>query len=118
MSNLTNEPSNKPKRKPTNNPMIYDLSSNEIIQQFEPKGFPLNTSADTSQPTVAKTSEGANTSATIKLYTEREVGTWQLLPELDVEPGDFSSDTSIVVSQSSVAKTSEGDNMASLWDSG
>jgi hypothetical protein len=73
--------------------MIYDLSSNKIIQQFEPKGFPLNTLADTSHHTVAKTSEGANTSATTELYTEREVGSWQLLPELDVEPEDFSSDT-------------------------
>jgi hypothetical protein len=77
MSNPTNEPSSKPKGKPTNNAMIYDPSSNEIIQHFEPKGFHLNTLAEASQPTVAKTSEGANTSATIELYTEQEVGTWQ-----------------------------------------
>jgi hypothetical protein len=32
-------------------------------------------------------------SSTIALYTEREVGTWQSTPELDVEPGDFTSDT-------------------------
>jgi hypothetical protein len=48
--------------------MIYGLSSNKIIQQFEPKGFPLNTLEDASQPTVAKTSEGPNASATIELY--------------------------------------------------
>jgi hypothetical protein len=33
-------------------------------------------------------------SSTIKLYTERQVGTWQMLPELDAEIGDFTSDTS------------------------
>jgi hypothetical protein len=70
MSNLKNEPSSKPKCKPSNNPMIYDLSSNKIIQQFEPKGFPFKALADTSQPTVAKTFEGPNASATIELYTE------------------------------------------------
>jgi hypothetical protein len=32
-------------------------------------------------------------SLTIALYTERKVGTWQSLPELNVEPGDFESDT-------------------------
>jgi hypothetical protein len=34
-------------------------------------------------------------STTIELYTEKQVGTWQLLPELDVESGDFTSDSSI-----------------------
>jgi hypothetical protein len=32
-------------------------------------------------------------SSTIALYTEREVGTWQSIPELNFEPGDFTSDT-------------------------
>jgi len=32
-------------------------------------------------------------SSTIALHTERKVGTWQSIPELDVEPGDFASDT-------------------------
>jgi hypothetical protein len=32
-------------------------------------------------------------SSTIELYTECKVGTWQSIPELDVEPGDFTSDT-------------------------
>ena len=32
-------------------------------------------------------------SSTIALYTERKVGTWQSIPELDVDPGDFTSDT-------------------------
>jgi hypothetical protein len=47
-----------------------------------------------------------NASATIELYTEKQIGTWQSLPELDVELGDFTLDTSI---QSAVAETSEGD---------
>ncbi len=47
-----------------------------------------------------------NASATIELYTEKQIGTWQSLPKLDVESGDFTSDTSI---QSAVAETSEGD---------
>ncbi len=38
-------------------------------------------------------SELVRASSTIALYTEREVGTWQSIPELDVEPGDFTSDT-------------------------
>jgi hypothetical protein len=46
-----------------------------------------------------------NASATIELYTEKQIGTWQSLPELDVESGDFTSDTSI---QSAVAETPEG----------
>ncbi len=45
-------------------------------------------------------------SATIKIYTEKQIGTWQLLPELDVESGDFTLDSSI---QSAVVKTTEGD---------
>ncbi len=47
-----------------------------------------------------------NASATVELYTEKQIGTWQSLPKLDVESGDFTSDTSI---QYSVAETSEGD---------
>ena len=58
MSNQKNEPSIELTCKLTNGPMIHDLSSNKIIQPLESKGFPLNTSADASQPTVAKTSEG------------------------------------------------------------
>jgi hypothetical protein len=34
------------------------------------------------------------TSSKIELFTEQEVGTWQSLPELDIDPGDFTSDTS------------------------
>ena len=45
-------------------------------------------------------------SATIEIYTEKQIGTWQLLPELDVESGDFTSDSSI---QSVVVETTEGD---------
>jgi len=37
-------------------------------------------------------------SSTIELYTEREVGTWQSIPELDVETGDFTSDTANIES--------------------
>jgi hypothetical protein len=33
-------------------------------------------------------------SSQLELYTERQVGTWQSLPELDVDLGDFTSDTS------------------------
>jgi hypothetical protein len=47
-----------------------------------------------------------NTSAIIELYTEKQIGTWQSLPKLDIESEDFTSDTSI---QSAVAETSEGD---------
>jgi hypothetical protein len=45
-------------------------------------------------------------SATIKIYTEKQIGTWQSLPELDVESGDFTLDSSI---KSAVVKTTEGD---------
>ncbi len=31
-------------------------------------------------------------SATIELYTEKQIGTWQSLPKLDVKSGDFTSD--------------------------
>jgi hypothetical protein len=51
-------------------------------------------------------------SASVELYTEQEVQTWQLLFELDVEPGDFGSDTSINEFKSTVAKTSEGDEIS------
>jgi hypothetical protein len=51
-------------------------------------------------------------SGSVELYTEREVQTWQSLPELDVELGDFSSDTLINVSQSTVAKPFEGDEIS------
>ncbi len=30
----------------------------------------------------------------LSFFTEQEVGTWQSLPELDIDPGDFTSDTS------------------------
>jgi hypothetical protein len=43
------------------------------------------------------------TSATIDLYTEKQIGTLQSLPKLDVKSGDFTLDTSI---QSAVAETS------------
>jgi hypothetical protein len=33
-------------------------------------------------------------SSQLEVYTERQVGTWQSLPELDADPGDFTSDTS------------------------
>ena len=33
-------------------------------------------------------------SSYLEIYTERQVGTWQSLPDLDVDPGDFSSDSS------------------------
>jgi hypothetical protein len=56
--------------------------------------------------------ELANASASDELYTEQEVQTWQLPPELDVELGDFSSDTLINVFQSTVAKPSEGDKIS------
>ena len=34
------------------------------------------------------------TSSHLEVYTERQAGTWQPLPELDVDLGDFTSDTS------------------------
>jgi hypothetical protein len=33
-------------------------------------------------------------SSHLEVYTERQVGTWHSLPELDVNPGDFTSNTS------------------------
>jgi hypothetical protein len=40
-------------------------------------------------------------SLTIELYIEQQVGTWQMLPELDAEIGDFTSDTSFTSCPSS-----------------
>jgi hypothetical protein len=37
----------------------------------------------------------AAASVTIELYTEKQIGTWQSLPELEVKSGDFTSDSSI-----------------------
>jgi hypothetical protein len=45
--------------------------------------------------------EIAKASLMIKLYTEQQVGTWQMLPELDVEIGDFTPDTSFISRPSS-----------------
>jgi hypothetical protein len=45
-------------------------------------------------------------SATIEFYTQKQISTWQLLPEINVESGDFTSDSFI---QSTVVTTSEGD---------
>jgi hypothetical protein len=45
-------------------------------------------------------------SVTIELYTKKQVGTWQSLPELDLESGDFTSDSSI---QSAEIDGTEGD---------
>ena len=33
-------------------------------------------------------------SSHLEVHTERQVGTWQSLPELEIDPGDFSSDSS------------------------
>jgi hypothetical protein len=49
------------------------------------------------------------TSLTIALYTESKVGTWQSLPELNVDPGDFASDTVNVDTASSTNSTQYGD---------
>jgi hypothetical protein len=38
--------------------------------------------------------EFVEASSHFEVYTERQAGTWQSLPELDVDPGDFTSDTS------------------------
>ncbi len=37
-------------------------------------------------------------SSHLEIYTERQVGTWQSLPDLDVDPRDFSSDSSPAIS--------------------
>ena len=47
-------------------------------------------------------------SVTIELYTEQQVGTWQSLPELEVESGDFTSDSSVVIDESEPTVNSEG----------
>jgi hypothetical protein len=47
----------------------------------------------------------------IKLNTEQQVGTWQILPELDVEIGDFTSDTS---STSCLSSNLEGEDQSCL----
>jgi hypothetical protein len=51
-------------------------------------------------------------SSTIALYTESKVGTWQSLPELNVDPGDFALDTVNVDTVSSTTSTQycEGDD--------
>jgi len=51
-------------------------------------------------------------SSTIALYTERKVGTWQSIPELDVDPNDFTSDTATINIAPSTTATQfcEGDD--------
>jgi hypothetical protein len=51
-------------------------------------------------------------SSTIALYTEREVGTWQSIPELDVDLGDFTLDTATINTAPSTTSTQvrEGDD--------
>jgi hypothetical protein len=51
-------------------------------------------------------------SSAIALYTEHEVGTWQSIPELDVNPGDFTSDTTNTDTAPSTTSTQncEGDD--------
>jgi len=46
------------------------------------------------------------------LYTEHEVGTWQSIPELDVDLGDFTSDTATIDTAPSTTSTQyhEGDD--------
>jgi hypothetical protein len=58
-------------------------------------------------------------SSTIALYTEHEVGTWQSIPELDVEPGDFTSDTANIDTAPSTTSNQhrEGDDRHSEGDS-
>lgn len=46
-------------------------------------------------------------SAQIELYTEKQVDTWQSLPELEKDPGDFSSDSSDAITLTA-NKVSEG----------
>ena len=57
MSNPKNEPSRLPSCEPTNDRMT-NQKSNEIIQQFEPKGLYFDALMDAFHSTVAKTSEG------------------------------------------------------------
>jgi hypothetical protein len=49
---------------------------------------------------------------TIALHTEHKVGTWQSIPELDVDPGDFTSDTTNTDTAPSTTSTQncEGDD--------
>ncbi len=56
--------------------------------------------------------EVVRASSTIALYTERKIGTWQSLPELDVDLGDFALDNVNVDSESSTTSTQycEGDD--------
>jgi hypothetical protein len=50
--------------------------------------------------------------STIAFYTERQVGTWQSIPELDVDLGDFTSDTATIDTAPSTTSTQfrEGDD--------
>ncbi len=38
--------------------------------------------------------QSVEASSHLEVHTERQVGTWQSLPELEIDPGDFSSDSS------------------------
>jgi len=56
--------------------------------------------------------ELVHASSTIALYTECKVGTWQSIPELDVDPNDFTSDTATINIAPSTTATQfcEGDD--------
>jgi hypothetical protein len=47
-------------------------------------------------------------SSHLEVNTERQVGTWQSLPELEIDPGDFSSNTS-QASNSTLHQDGEGE---------
>ena len=47
-------------------------------------------------------------SSHLEVYTEQQVGTWQSLPDLEVDPGDFSTDFS-QVSTPTVNQNHEGE---------
>jgi hypothetical protein len=47
-------------------------------------------------------------SSHLEVYTVQQVGTWQSLPELDVDPGDFTSNTSEMLS-STINQDCEGE---------
>jgi hypothetical protein len=48
-------------------------------------------------------------SSHLEVYSERQVGTWQTLPELDVDPGDLTSNTSETLNPT-INQDCEGEN--------
>ena len=122
MSDPTNEPSREPIRKPTNNRMeINKVKSNKREPIASHSSIKQDKSTPTFQLVVASVSnkrepiashssikylrtsqvppfwaELVCASSKLHVYTERQIDTWQSLPELTPEIGDFTSDHAVI----------------------